>query len=392
MKILLLSHAQYITIGLPKIIELAENLSVKGHQVTIVVTSKNNRLKLQKFSKNSVRYILSPSLLWGRFRHGADLWDLTNRIIYLLTHFDFDIVHCIDSRPTVILPGIILKKIKKIPLILEWSDLYSNGGSITERSNKFYQITFGRIESFFEVFFRKYADGATAITIFLKNKLLELGFDKHNILIHRMGCIVDNSKLENKEKARQRLSLPQGKILCTYLGRIYKRDLQLLHDSFQLIFQTRIDIELLIVGDIDTKLRIPFKGIRYLGKVERETYRDLCNATDFFVLPMMHSQTNMARWPSKIGDYLSFGKPIVSTKVSDFEEIFLNNDIGILSKLDSPEAYAQAIHRMINSKSFWKKWGENSYNYAKNNLDWNIISCKLIEFYQKIINDEESNI
>ena len=391
LKVLFLSHAQYITVGLPKIIELAEHMVSKGHDVTLVATSKTKRFTLEVKKVKGVNYVLSPSVLWGKWRHGADMWDVFRRTLFFIGRHDFDIIHAIDSRPTVILPAIALSKAYHIPLVVEWSDLYSGGGTISERSSKLYQITLGKVESFFELFFRKYADGATAITSHLRKRLLELGFDERRILLHRMGCIIDDSKITTKEIARRKLGLDISKTYIGHLGRIYPSDHELLLRAFGLLSHGRQDLELLLVGGIDDRLRLPQSQVKYVGYVDEDRYNEYCNAVDFFVLPLKQSVTNVARWPSKIGDYLSFGKPVVSTKVSDFEEIFGGPEIGILSPTDGVDDFTIAMETMIRERKQWEQWGKNGLAYSKQNLDWNIITSKLIDFYMDTIGRAQRN-
>ena len=113
LKILILSHAQYITVALPKIIEFAEALTELGHEITLVATHRTNKIETERFTKNGVEYLLSPSVLPGNLRHGADFYDAFRRI-RLLKNKNFDIIHAIDSRPSVILPALYLKKRKEV--------------------------------------------------------------------------------------------------------------------------------------------------------------------------------------------------------------------------------------------------------------------------------------
>lgn len=389
MKILFLTHAQYITIALPKIIEQAEVLAAMGHKVTLVATSRANVLKIETFHKNGVRYILSPSVLPGNLRHGADVYDACRRAYFIARHFDFDIIHAVDSRPAVILPALYLKKIKKVPLILEWMDLFSNGGTISERSSKLYGVTLGKIEAFFEIGFRNRADGAVALTDYLKNQLIDRGFDRDKIHLHRMGCTVDPAYLMDKRTARRALNLSPDDIIIGYIGKIYRRDYELLIDSFTLLQKMEKDARLVIIGSriAGTKARHP--AINHTGYLDEEIFNLYCNAFDFFVLPLRKNPMNTARWPSKISDYFRFAKPVVTTEVSDFKKIFNEHEIGLLSG-DTPEEFSSAMDEMIRNRERWETIGRNGYIYAEENLSWFHICENLIRFYERILNNENS--
>jgi glycosyltransferase involved in cell wall biosynthesis len=389
MKILFLTHAQYITIALPKIIEQAEVLAGMGHEVTLVATSRKNIWKMETFYKNGVRYIISPSVLPGNWRHGADVYDAYRRAYFITRHFDYDIIHAVDSRPAVILPALFLKKVKKVPLILEWMDLFSNGGTIKERSSNLYGATIGKIESFFEMGFRNRADGAVALTSYLKNQLIDRGFDRGKIHLHRMGCTVDGTYLTEKQTARTKLNLSPGSIIIGYIGKIYKRDYALLVDSFLLLKELRSDARLVIIGSRLAGKKVQHPDIIHTGYLSEEIFNLYCNAFDFFVLPLRKNPMNTARWPSKISDYFRFAKPVVTTDVSDFKKIFSEHEIGIVSG-DTPEEFSSAMDEMIRNRERWEAFGRNAYAYAKEHLSWFHICDNLIRFYERILDNEYS--
>lgn len=384
MKILFLSHAQYITVAFPKLMESAEVLVEMGHEVTVAVTHKKNRWRPERFTRNGVRYILSPSILPGKLRHGADLYDAFRRIL-LLRKLHFDIIHAIDSRPSVILPALYLQRKIQAPLILEWSDWFGKGGTISERSGWLYNHTLGHIETMFEERFRMKADGATVVSKKLFDRLISMGFPAKKIHIHRMGCLTDRFSNLSKTKCRKELQIPSDRKMFAYFGRIFPRDLDLLISSFQSFNEkTGHKYFLYLVGDIPPPDLMVGDHIQYEGRVPDETYLLLMGAVDACLLPMHLTLANLARWPSKFTDYLAAGKPVVTTAVSDFEEIFRMNSIGILANGDEVQDFTDALTTFAEHPENWEAWGLNAKKYASDHLSWNIINQKLVSFYQDI--------
>ncbi len=109
----------------------------------------------------------------GKLRQGIDIWNTLNRLFIVLKH-KYEIVHAIDCRPVVILPALLLKHFKKTKLVISWWDLFGHGATALERSGKLYANTMGRIEAFFEEYFRKYADFSFVVSKYLFNKLISL--------------------------------------------------------------------------------------------------------------------------------------------------------------------------------------------------------------------------
>ena len=378
-----MSHAQYITVALPKIIEQAETLCSLGHHTTLVVTSKTNRFRTERFERNGVRFILSPSVLHGRWRHGADPYDAIRRYVALRDE-TFDIVHAIDSRPSVILPALALQRTLNIPLVIEWSDWYGRGGAIEERSGRIFARTLGLAETFFEEHFRLRADAATAISARLRDRLVGLGFPPEKILLHRMGCRTDLFQRSDSRNAKRQLGLNPDQMYFGYFGRLYEADHRFLLSAFEEACD-ELDAQLLFVGDVKPLGGDKLGQIHYVGRVSDESYRTYLNAVDVCLLPLRATQTNLARWPSKIGDYLAAGKPVVATPVSDVAEIFAASEIGILSSDTTPAGYAQALRGIVAHQSRWKEMGDNGRQFAEQHLDWSVIARALIRFYENTI-------
>lgn len=384
MKILFLDHGQYITVGVPKLIELAEELSVAGHQVEVALTSRHNRFRRHEVKRNGVTYQCFPSLMWGGFRHGAGPWDTLRRILWYSKHFDFDIIHARDSRPTVILPAMWLRRKFGTPVVLEWADYFSGDGTIKERSSPLYRMTLGRIEELFETGFRLKADGATVVSRFLERELAQRGFDGDRILISRNGGKMDGARQGGRDDARRRLGWDGESVRAVYFGRIFDTDLDLLVNAMDMADASCPTLRLQIVGDLPTRRRRSHPQIDYEGWTPAERFEDFGRAADFFILPMNVSVANRARWPSKMGDYLSFGKPVLSTRVSDFEEIYASSDIGLLSD-DTHPALGQALVDMVKQRDRWEEWGRNALRYGQEQLDWKVIATRLADFYERII-------
>lgn len=384
MRILFIDHGQYITVAVPKLIEMAEMLAEHGHSVEIALTHKTRRFRMEQFVRNGVQYRLFPSLMFGRFRHGACLWDALRRIAFYRKRSEYDVIHARGSRPTVILPSLYMKKRFGIPMVQEWADYFSGGGTISERSSPLYGKTLGRVESFFETAFRLRADGATVVTSFFRDRLIEMGFPTERILVSRNGGLMDGSQIRSGKDARSRMGWKDDAVYAVYFGRIFPRDLAFLVDSMDAAVKSCPELKVVIVGDTVIPERYSRPYILQEEWTIDDRFVDIGSAADFFLIPMTLSIANRARWPSKIGSYLSFAKPVLSTPVSDFPQIFDEVDIGILCD-DTVESFSSGLCRMVESKERWGEWGRNSLNYGRLNLDWSVIMRNLVAFYEEVL-------
>src|SRR6266576_279209 len=121
MKILFLNHNVVWKGGFFRAYHWGRHLRSFGHEVTILSISQSNYLRFTGSERDGITLVETPDLLWGRLRTGWDPWDTLLRMVYLLNK-DYDIVHCVDSRPNVIIPGLMMKLLGKGKLIIDWGD------------------------------------------------------------------------------------------------------------------------------------------------------------------------------------------------------------------------------------------------------------------------------
>jgi glycosyltransferase involved in cell wall biosynthesis len=383
MKILVLVHVQTEFGGYWNIHEFCKVLVDKGHEVTYVSTSNRNRFRFNTFMRDGVEIVETPDWLWGKLRNGADLFNAFMRAVYFLRK-SYDLVYGIDSRPTVIVPSLALKYIRKIPFVQDWHDSYGHGGTIAERSSRVYARTVGHVETFFEEFFRKYADYGLVATSFLRDRLLKLGYPPSKVLIHRIGSIKKEFTILSKQQAREQLSLSQDHLYFGYLGGIYRNDAEFLFDAMEVLLARDLPVKLLLIGRNRLFESAPDRApyLTVTGPLEEDDVMMHLQACDGLLLPLKASAANLARWPSKVNHYMLSGRPIISTPVSDFKEIFIEHELGIVSEDDSVDSFSKSLLRFIESRDRWPQYGRNCQKYFDENLDYNVITEKMLNFLE----------
>ena len=370
---------------------LGKHLTNYGHNITILATSKKSKLKTIITKENSLKIIQFPDLFSKRLRNGICPWNTFNRIYYLKDK-KFDLIHAFDTRPVVIFPALFYKYKLKAPLIIDWADWWGKGGTIKERSGKFFAFTLGRIETIFEEYFRKFASGATTICSALKNRLIKLGYNESNIILLPQGTNFNNLKQFDKNYCRKVLNIKLNILIIGHLGTLFKNDASLLFDSIKNVQKEIKDIKLFLIGRHKLKLS-RYNGLNNLvfetGEIGGEKIPVYLSACDILTLPMENNIANNGRWPSKINDYLATGRPIVSTPISDIKTIFEREKIGILAR-DNPEDFSKAIVNLLKDKELQIFLGKKGKEYAEEKLNWKILVSDLNKFYYKVLENKNT--
>jgi len=363
----------------------ARYLARRGHYVSLITTSPTKRLRFREETSEGIRLIESPYLLWGRGRSGWDLWNILRRISFLRRDY-YNIVHVFDSRPVAILPALWQRALFGSKLVLDWADWWGRGGTNTERPGRLLNLAIAPIETFFEETFRTRADGNTVISTALYQRALRLGV-RPEVLMHlNQGSDVEKIQPVDQEKARKVLGIPADEMLIGHLGVLQPKDAKFLFGAFDILRQD-FDCKLALIGQHRcnfSKYRISHDAWIETGPLSHEQLVHYLSACDILLLPLADTLANRARWPSRVNDYLSAGRPVVATSVGDVAELLLKEHVGIVTK-PQPEEFAIGIGVLLQDLDRRIESGRRARVLAETKLAWPHITKTLEEFYLKLL-------
>lgn len=383
MRILLLNHNTIGNGTYFRAYHFGRQLTARGHKVTLITTSKKNRIRGIFLFEDDIDIIQSPDLLQGRGRTGWDLWNTFWRIFYLRNR-TFDIIHAFDSRPAVILPAIYSRRANGGKLILDWADWWGRGGTIEERTtNPILNNLVRPIETYFEESFREFADGTTVISSALKKRALDLGVPPESIIQIPGGSDIEGVTPQEKSVCRHDLALSTKQSLIGYLGILSRSDAQLLFNTYAKIKTVLPNCKLLLIGNHRATIKDKH-GIIETDYVSKEQLVKYLGACDVMLLPLMDTIASRGRWPSKINDYLAVGRPVVASAVGDIKNLFDKFLIG-KTTVDTPDSLAGAVCELLADNKLQDKLGREARRVAETELAWSILTEKLETFYDEII-------
>lgn len=364
----------------------ARHLAALGHDVTLFMISNDRKVVPKRVERDGVHIVETPDLLWGRLRSGWDPWDTLSRIL-MGQGRSYDLVHAFETRPVTILPALVMKHLRRLPLIIDCGDWWGRGGTTTERSrgaSHFVDKVFSPIETFFEERFQRSADGSIVLCGPLRERLRELGVPAGRILTLPIGSDVARIPVLPKEPARERLGISPTAPVFGYLGAIFPRDADLLLDAFRRLRASRPDARLILIGHCDYTIPAEFAGsVSRTGPLEHSALTVFLAACDAMVLPLRDSLANRGRYPSKVGSYLAAGRPVISTAVGEMPDLFEDSIAGILTP-DEPHPFSVAMLQMIHGGDLEER-GREARRLAERKLDWAMLAPRVADFYHRVI-------
>lgn len=372
---------------------LAREMSKLGHQVTLMATARQSRLKIatKQDQESAVTLVETPDLLWGPGRSGWDVWNSVRRMGWANGR-TFDIVHGFECRPTVLYPALHWQR-RGAVLLFDWCDWFGRGGSVEERPSPLARTILRPIESHFEENYRTRANATTVINSVLRQKALELGVPAETILPLPNGCNVDELFPVSMIEARRRLGLTKDTPIIGYIGAIFQQDAVLMARSFDHVHAALPQARLLVAGycnvDIRRLAQNP-EAVWQTGPVPYEQINDYLAAANLWWLPLVNSGANRGRSPLKMNDYMAAGKAIVATDVGDVGSFVRDAGLGLAAS-DTPADLAQKALALLNDPARCQQMGQVARQIAETTLSWKTIAGSLANFYMQTLEKVTTN-
>jgi len=138
------------------------------------------------------------------------------------------------------------------------------------------------------------------------------------------------------------------------------------------------------------------KGIDILKKAESEingnvvyctnrSWEDamkIIKSSSIVVVP-----SRMESLPTTVKEAFYLNVPVIGTNVGGIPELIKNNETGIIVPPENPSKLAQAINELLSDKEKAEKLAANGNMFVKNNMTWDVILPKYIQFYENLLKD-----
>jgi len=165
-----------------------------------------------------------------------------------------------------------------------------------------------------------------------------------------------------------------------------QKDHKTLLTAFSILIKTGIKSELWLVGDGPTrqyfeKLAKEFgieSNVRFLGMISNLT--EIYRRFDVFVL-----STNYEGHPLAILEAMSFGLPVVATRISSIPEIINEGDNGLLVNPGDPNDLAQALRKILTNDLLYSQLSEASLKTTKEQQSIDDWAKNLLSIYENVV-------
>lgn len=214
------------------------------------------------------------------------------------------------------------------------------------------------------------------------DQLNEMGIENLEVLPHGVDSTIFNTNFYNKEIREKYITNENKKTVFLYVGRlVWEKNLRLMAEVFNKLYETRDDFEFLIVGSgpAETELKELLPKAQYLGFKTGRELSEIYASCDSFVFP---------------SDTETFGNVTVEAMSSGLVPIVANGggsaDIvthlfnGLKFKADSFDDFFMNLVLSLDSKNLHSQLKNNAIESAKD-YNWANIHSKMIDSYEEVI-------
>jgi glycosyltransferase involved in cell wall biosynthesis len=376
------------------------------YQFHIISFEKKKRyIKERKLIENIIE---SYNIHWHPlvFSHGKvmkilDLVKLYRCAIKLNNKLKFDVVHA-RSYVSSLLAIYLKKQNNNIKYIFDmrgfWVDERIDGG-IWNIKNPLYILLYKYFKNK-EKQFLKNADAIVSLTEKAKQEMLNWGISNlTNKKIHVIPCAADfehfnPDKITDRQKKelRKKLNIKENDFVLSYLGSIgtwYLLDEML--EFFKILLHTNSNSVFLfitkenksIILDSANKLNINTDKIKIIS-AERKEVPGYLSISNFNISFIKNAYSKFASSPTKLGEVLALGIPVICNNIGDVKNIITLTNSGVCINNLNKEEFKNIIEKnIINPKNFnQQEIRDKSFNYYNLN---NAID-KYNETYKLILN------
>lgn len=161
------------------------------------------------------------------------------------------------------------------------------------------------------------------------------------------------------------------------------------------VWQTRPDCKLIITGGASRKsydramktiINNPVwtSNIQFAGLVEREKLLNFYASSWALLIPLFDDLISRARFPTKIGEYLASGRPVITSNVGEIPKFLEEGKSAYICEPENPDAFGEKILEVINDPIKANKIGLQGREIAVNHFDNKNYDSSLRSFLNSI--------
>jgi len=375
-------------------VDLAQEISEMGHNVTIYTTDLDFSNGPNKFNKKLPRiekfekFLINRTHVWFSLK----LFFVNTSMSKEIENDKPDIIHTIGLRSFQSIIAWRVSKKLNIPLVVSDQGGLTTHPFLTESG--FFLKTLYKIQDFF---IRKIINDASVISVAneYEQKIFSSLNKKSRIEIIRNG--INLKKLVSKHNFKEKYQINSNFIL--FVGRFSKsKGIETLINAFSIVKNELkdSDIHLVIMGvdfgyqaemeKLIKKINLS-KEIKVIKNPPRDDVISAYGESEFLVLPSQWELSPLVPLES-----FAFKKPVISTNSHGIPYTVQNNKNGILVEPENSLELSNAIVKLLNDSELREKLGLSGYNFVNEECNCVSMAKNSLKLYEDILEEMQNEL
>ena len=224
------------------------------------------------------------------------------------------------------------------------------------------------------------------ISRFLENKYLEMKNFHETVL--RIPVLCDPFSFNNETKLKDASCCPIISY-CAHLS-AYLDDARLVIES---VAKIGLKVRLKLIGPITHRDRCYLQGfadhaclgesIEFISNISRLELMNLYLESSVLIAPISNDEASLARFPSKIVDYMMSGRPIVTSAYGEPSFILEHLSSAYIAQSHTSIAYAEALRTALLDSNAGVV-GRRGRSIALQYLNYKLHAKSITQFFQQL--------
>jgi len=125
------------------------------------------------------------------------------------------------------------------------------------------------------------------------------------------------------------------------------------------------------------------KQIHFTGYLSEQNLHSLLLSANMLILAKPDNRQNKYNFPTKIGEYLISGRPVISTKVGVIGDIMEDNENIVFADFEIT-SISQKVEHIINNSKLANTIGENGRQYALGSFNYLTHAQKMVAYFETL--------